>query len=72
MRNYKSTVSKLLLVLFSLACMAFFAMPLLWLLTAPFTPMTTLSVESRKTPPWTTSGPCLRMNSRSARCSRTT
>jgi len=45
MRNYESTFSKLLLVLFSLACMAFFALPLLWLLTAPFTPMTTLSVE---------------------------
>ena len=50
MRNYESTFSKLLLVLFSLACMAFFAMPLLWLLTAPFTPMTTLSVEIPENP----------------------
>lgn len=45
MRNYESTASKLLLVLFSLAVMAFFALPLLWLLTAPFTPRTVLSVK---------------------------
>lgn len=45
MRNYESRFSKFLLVMFALACMAFFATPLLWLLTAPFTPTTTLSVE---------------------------
>jgi len=45
MRDYESTFSKVILVLFSMACMAFFALPLLWLLTAPFNPMTTLAVE---------------------------
>lgn len=45
MRNYESRFSKFLLIMFALACMAFFATPLLWLLTAPFTPTTTLSVE---------------------------
>lgn len=45
MRHYESTASKLLLALFALACMAFFALPLLWLLTAPFTPTTVLSVK---------------------------
>jgi len=45
MRNYESRFTKFFLIMFSLACMAFFATPLLWLLTAPFTPKTTLSVE---------------------------
>lgn len=45
MRNYESRFTKFFLVMFSLACMAFFALPLLWLLTAPFTPKTTLAVE---------------------------
>lgn len=45
MRNYESRFSKFFLIMFALACMAFFATPLLWLLTAPFTPTTTLSVE---------------------------
>jgi multiple sugar transport system permease protein len=35
----------LTLIVFSIICAAFFALPLLWLLTAPFTRYTTLSVE---------------------------
>lgn len=45
MRNYESRFSKIVLLVFALLAMAFFALPLLWLLTAPFTPTTTLSVE---------------------------
>jgi len=45
MRHYESPWSKALLIAFSLLCIVFFALPLLWLLTAPFTPMTKLSVE---------------------------
>jgi multiple sugar transport system permease protein len=45
MRHYETPLTKTLLVLFSLICAAFFAVPLLWLLTAPFNRFTTLSVK---------------------------
>lgn len=50
MRHYESWYSKLMLVIFALVCIAFFALPLLWLLTAPFTPTTTLSVKIPDSP----------------------
>ena len=45
MRNYESPLARVGLALFALLWAAFFAVPLLWLLTAPFTPKTTLSVQ---------------------------
>ena len=45
MRHYETLRSKGFLILFSLICAAFFAVPLLWLLTAPFNRFTTLSVK---------------------------
>lgn len=45
MREYESPIIKAVLVLFTIVCAAFFAVPLLWLLTAPFNAKTTLSVE---------------------------
>jgi len=44
-RHYETLRSKGFLILFSLICAAFFAVPLLWLLTAPFNRFTTLSVK---------------------------
>jgi len=45
MRHYETPLTKILLIIFSLTCVAFFVLPLLWLLTAPFNRFTTLSVE---------------------------
>lgn len=45
MREYESRLAKLGLVIFAIVAAAFFVTPLLWLLTAPFNKMTTLSVE---------------------------
>ncbi len=50
MRNYETPLTKVLIVIFSLICAAFFALPLLWLLTAPFNRYTTLSVEIPSNP----------------------
>jgi multiple sugar transport system permease protein len=45
MKYYETPLSKALMIIFSLVCAAFFALPLLWLLTAPFNRFTTLSVD---------------------------
>ncbi len=45
MRVYESPVARIGLTVFALAVAGFFALPLLWLITAPFNPRTTLAVE---------------------------
>jgi len=45
MKYYETPLSKALMIIFSVVCAAFFALPLLWLLTAPFNRFTTLSVD---------------------------
>ncbi len=45
MREYESRLAKLGLTIFAIIAAAFFVTPLLWLLTAPFNKMTTLSVK---------------------------
>jgi multiple sugar transport system permease protein len=45
MKHYETPLNKALLIVFSLICVAFFALPLLWLLTAPFNRFSTLAVQ---------------------------
>ncbi len=50
MRKYETPLARLGLLLFTLVASAFFALPLLWLLTAPFNARTTLSVQLPEEP----------------------